>query len=220
MGARCKSGIVQCHSRRCARSTGVRGVYCVAVRRRYLRGALRARLACPGSTRLMAGPVAACLTPIVGVPGEVRQSQGCRVVSPSAGGRRGARATCVWQCVVAYRSQCPSGSQRVLRSVWCPSTAGDRSQWAGHACAVLGGARRTRWCRLACSWGLVSGLGSRGLGPWRVPHTQHEGAAEGTEDLVHKGCMCCLGFCLSADGGLRLPAHRQRPDLLESKNGA
>ena len=64
---------------------------------------------------------------------------------------------------------------------------------------------------------LVSARG--GLGPWGVPHTPHEGAAEGTEDLVHKGCLCCLGFRLSADGGLQLPAHRQRPDLVDRKKG-
>ena len=59
-----------------------------------------------------------------------------------------------------------------------------------------------------------------GLGPWGVSHTPHEGAAEGTEDLVHKGCVCCLGFRLSADGGLQLLAHGQRPDLVDRKNGA
>ena len=59
-----------------------------------------------------------------------------------------------------------------------------------------------------------------GLGPWGVPHTPHEGAAEGTEDLVHVGCVCCLGFCFSADGGLQLPAHGQRPDLVDGENGA
>ena len=57
-----------------------------------------------------------------------------------------------------------------------------------------------------------------GLGPWGVPHTLHQVAAEGTEDLVHKGCVCCLGFPLSADAGLQLPAHRQRPDLVEREN--
>ena len=60
---------------------------------------------------------------------------------------------------------------------------------------------------------LVSARG--GSGPWGVSHTPHEGAAEGTEDLVHKGCVCRLGFRLSADGGLQLPAHRQRPDPIE-----
>ena len=59
-----------------------------------------------------------------------------------------------------------------------------------------------------------------GLGPWGVSHTPHEGAAEGTEDLVHKGCVCCSGFRLSADGGLQLPVHRQRPDLVDRENGA
>ena len=51
---------------------------------------------------------------------------------------------------------------------------------------------------------LVSARG--GLGPWGVSHTPHEGAAEGTEDLVHKGCVCCLGF--------------RHPDLVDRENGA
>ena len=59
-----------------------------------------------------------------------------------------------------------------------------------------------------------------GLGPWGVPLMSHEGATEGTEDLVHKGCVCRLGFRLSADGGQRFSAHRQRPDLVDRKNGA
>ena len=46
-----------------------------------------------------------------------------------------------------------------------------------------------------------------------------KGAAEGTEDLVHKGRVCRLGFRLSADGGLQLPAHRQRPDLVDREDG-
>ena len=37
---------------------------------------------------------------------------------------------------------------------------------------------------------------------------------------MHKGCVCCLGFHLSAEGGLQLPAHRQRPDLVDRENGA
>ena len=65
---------------------------------------------------------------------------------------------------------------------------------------------------------LVSARG--GSGPWGGSHTPHKGAAEGTEDLVHKGCMCCLGFRLSADGGLQLPTHRQRPDLVNPGNNA
>ena len=52
-----------------------------------------------------------------------------------------------------------------------------------------------------------------GLGPWGVPQTSQEGAAEGSEVLVHKGCVRCLGFRLSADGG-QLSAQRQRLDLL------
>ena len=65
---------------------------------------------------------------------------------------------------------------------------------------------------------LVSARG--GLGPWGVSHTPHEGAAEGTEDLLYKGCVCCLGLPLSADGRLQLPANRQRPDLVDRQNRA
>ena len=59
-----------------------------------------------------------------------------------------------------------------------------------------------------------------GSGAWGVSHAPYEGAAEGTEDLVHKGRVCRLGFRVSADGGLQLPAHRQRPDLVDRKDGA
>ena len=47
-----------------------------------------------------------------------------------------------------------------------------------------------------------------GLGPWGVPQTSHEGSVEGTENLVHKGCVRCSGFRLSADGGQQLSAQR------------
>ena len=59
-----------------------------------------------------------------------------------------------------------------------------------------------------------------GSEPLGVSHTPHEGAAEGTEDLVHKGRVSRLGLRLSADGGLQLPAHRQRPDLVDREDGA
>ena len=52
---------------------------------------------------------------------------------------------------------------------------------------------------------LVSARG--GCGPLGVSPTPHEGAAEGTEDLVQKGCVCCLDFRLGANGRLQLPAH-------------
>ena len=65
---------------------------------------------------------------------------------------------------------------------------------------------------------LVSARG--GLGPWEIPQTSHEGAAEGTEDLVHEGCVRCLLFRLSADGGQHLYAQRQWPDLVDRGNGA
>ena len=59
-----------------------------------------------------------------------------------------------------------------------------------------------------------------GLGPRGVPGTSHESAAEGTEDLVHKCCVRCSGFRLSADGGQQLSARCQRPDLVDPENRA
>ena len=57
--------------------------------------------------------------------------------------------------------------------------------------------------------GGVFPVSARGeLGPWGVPKRLHEGAAEGTEDLVHKGSVRCLGFRLSADGGQQSSAQR------------
>ena len=90
--------------------------------------------------------------------------------------------------------------------------------------AVVG---RARVCRVG--WGgalsradegvfLVSARG--GSGPSGVPHALHEGAAEGTDDFVHKGCVCRLGLRLSADGGLQLLAGRQRPDLVYREDEA
>ena len=63
----------------------------------------------------------------------------------------------------------------------------------------------------AChQFGLVVVLGSSA-----VAQTSHEGAAEGTEDLVHKDCVSCFGSRLSADGLQQLPAH-----LLDCEYGA
>ena len=50
-------------------------------------------------------------------------------------------------------------------------------------------------------WGVFPVSACGGLGPRGVPQTSHEGAVERTEDVVHKGCVRCLGFRLSADGG-------------------
>ena len=80
-------------------------------------GASQAWLACPGSLRLMAGHSAAGLTHIFGAWAGLRRSQWCCVVFQSAGGHRGARATCAQRCLVSYRPQCLSGSRRVLRLV-------------------------------------------------------------------------------------------------------
>ena len=59
-----------------------------------------------------------------------------------------------------------------------------------------------------------------GSGPWGVSHAPHEGAAEGTEDFVHKDPVCRLDLRLTADGGLQLLAHGQHPDLLDHEDGA
>ena len=64
----------------------------------------------------------------------------------------------------------------------------------------------------------VSARGSSG--PCGVSHAPHKGAAEGTEDFVHKGCVCRLSLILSADGGLQLLAQRQRPDLVDGEDWA
>ena len=53
-----------------------------------------------------------------------------------------------------------------------------------------------------------------------VSQTPHKGAAEGTEDFVHKGRMCHLGLRVSANGGLQLLVQRQRPDLVDHEDGA
>ena len=68
--------------------------------------------------------------------------------------------------------------------------------------------------------GVFPVLARGGLGPWRYPQTSQEGAAEVPEDLVHKGCVRCLGFRLSAAGGQQLSAQRKRPDLVDRANGA
>ena len=52
-------------------------------------------------------------------------------------------------------------------------------------------------------------------GPGGFPHASHKGAAEGTENFVHKGRVCRLGLSLSVNGGLQLLAQRQLPDLVD-----
>ena len=74
---------------------------------------------------------------------------------------------------------------------------------------------RAWWCVVAA--GPLAGCGS---GPLGVSQASHKGAAEGTEDFVHKGRVCCLGLGLSVDGGLQLVAERQRPDLVDHEDWA
>ena len=59
-----------------------------------------------------------------------------------------------------------------------------------------------------------------GSGFWGVSHASYKGAAEGTEDLVHKGRACRLGLRLSVDDGLQLLTQRQRPDVVDREDGA
>ena len=87
-----------------------------------------------------------------------------------------------------------------------PSTAGGSPQWAGHACAVLVGSGGPDGVASRVRGGMFPVSARGGLGPWGVPQTSDEGAAEGAEDLVHKGCVRCSGFCLSAHGGQQLSA--------------
>ena len=67
-----------------------------------------------------------------------------------------------------------------------------------------------RLCVVAA--GPVAGCGS---GSWGVSHASHKGAAEGTEEFVHKGRVCRPGLRLSAGGRLPSFAQRQRPDLAD-----
>ena len=60
--------------------------------------------------------------------------------------------------------------------------------------------------------GPLAGCGS---GSWGVSHASHKGAAEGTEDFVHKGRVCPPGLRRSADGGPLSITQRQRPDLAD-----
>ena len=64
-------------------------------------------------------------------------------------------------------------------------------------------------CLLPCAWPVRDSRSACAAarrrcrsGPRGVTHASHKGAAEGTEDFVHKGRVCCLGLCLSANGGL------------------
>ena len=89
---------------------------------------------------------------------------------------------------------------RVCAAVRHRCTACSRLRWAGHVCAASVAPRVPE--------GVLQFSARGGSGPPGVSHAPHEGAAEGTEDLVDKGCLRCLGFRLSADGGLQLLAHR------------
>ena len=97
-----------------------------------------------------------------------------------------------------------TGTSRSGQGMRVPCWAG-RGGPDGAASRVCGGVFRVSACG--------------GVGRWGVPQTSQEGGADGTEDLMHKGCVRCLGFRPSADGGQQLSAHGQRPDLVDRKNG-
>ena len=99
-------------------------------------------------------------------------------------------------------------------------TAGDQLRWAGHAPAASGGAGRSRRVAPRVHESVFPVSARSGSGPWGVSHVPHKGAAEGTEDFLHKSRVCLLGLPLSADGGLQLLAQRQRPDLVDREDGA
>ena len=82
------------------------------------------------------------------------------------------------------------------------------------------GRRGNRAARVRLRVAAAGPVAGCGLGPWGTTHALQKGAAEGTEDFVHKGHVRHLGLRLSADGGLQLLAQRQRPDLVDREDGA
>ena len=161
----------------------------------WYEGVLLGKVRSPGVVAVDGG------TPLVGYSGERRWSQGRRVVSSLADDRCGIRAARARRGVDAALpvTGCGGEGTRVLRQV-------ARGGPDGVAPRVHEG---------------VLPVSARGVsGPWGVSHAPHKGAAEGTEDFVHKGRVCHLGVPLSADGGLQLLAQRQRPDLGDCEDWA
>ena len=202
LGVRCMSRAVRRLSGRRARPTGVGEVCCAVARCPVVRGCP------PGQGRLARGrrslrpvPQPLVWTSIVGASCETRLSRGCRVDSSSADGRCGICAACARRCVVVALPVIGRGGQGTRVSRQAGQGGPDNV-----APRVHGGVFP------------VSARG--GSGPCGAFHAPYEDAAEGTEDLVQKGRVCRLGLRLSADGGLRLPADRQRPDLVDRDDGA
>ena len=77
-------------------------------------------------------------------------------------------------------------SRRVCAAVRHRCTAGCRLRWAEHVFVVS--------VASCAPEGVFPVLARGGSGPRGVSHAPHECAAEGTEDLMHKGGVCRLGF--------------------------
>ena len=116
---------------------------CAAVRGRVLRGALPGKVGLPGVVAAYGWSLSRWFDahrrglwgsePVPGVPRSLPIS-GLPPWGP---------------CHVCAVVCCLISAAVPLRSVWCPSTAGERSQRAGHARAVLDGAPRCRWYPLS-----------------------------------------------------------------------
>ena len=163
------------------------------------KGSLLGKVGSPGF--IAAGSAAVGVTPLVGSSEERRWSRGRRVVSSLADCRSGIYAARARWCVVAALpvTGCAGEEQRVPRRV-------GRGGPEGVAPRVHEG---------------VFPVAARvGSGPGGVSHAPQKGAAEDTEDFVHKGRVCRLGLRLNADGRLQLLAQRQRLDLVDREDWA
>ena len=107
-----------------------------------------------------------------------------------------------------------------VRSRWC-DVHGPAFRWEvvipQPSCVLLPCAWPVRDSRHACAavhcrCRSCGRLQLRALG---VSHASHKGAAEGTADFVHKGCVWRLGLRLNANGGLQSLAQSQLPDLAD-----
>ena len=108
-----------------------------------------------------------------------------------------------WDFSLLHMSMDLSSVLAALNSPMVPSGTGTNNQLASpHGCLSGLDGPEPSGPLINPGQHLQLQVSARGqLGPWGVPETSHEGAAEGTEDLVHEGCVCCLGFRLIADDG-------------------
>ena len=190
LGARCRSPAARCHSRRRVRPTGVGRVCCAVACRRVVRGGS------PGQGRLPRGrrgfwPLP---KPLVGRPSSepLVRCGGPRgaVLSPHQRVAGEGLAPRVLGCVSSHIGHSappvPGGSFGRYGALPLPATGRPGQDTRVPSWAGRGGPDRAA-SRVRRAVFLVSARG--GLGPWGVFHTPHEGAAEGTEDLVHKNCV-------------------------------